>query len=111
MGVTNSIPFAVPDDVAWKKGDINSSIPFTSTCTSFDELKSSSSLKDFLLSDFDKNHLVSSLLQNDVDDNTVLKLIDNFRTVKSEDAEEFSKYIKRLSDTAVAGLTVCYLVY
>lgn len=111
MGITNSIPFAVPDDIAWRKGDLNGSIPLDTACLNFDELKCSSKLKEVLLSDFDVNYLVSSLLQNDLDDNTLLRMVDNFRVMKSEDAEIYSTYIKRLSSSASAGLKVVFYLF
>jgi hypothetical protein len=112
MGNLAIVPIHGVDDehkIKWKQGTIDQILPFSHDCRSYEDLKHSTELKDYILHHLDDDRIVDYLLDYDSCEEQLFEPLKCFRQYSTEELSMIVDKLKGIENCSTAGVNVCDL--
>ncbi len=112
MGNSVIVPFTGVDiqRLKWKMGPIESNLPFQHKCSSYELLKQSKELKDYLMNHLDEDMLIGLLLDRDSLEENLMKPFRCYHQYSNEEQLTIEEEFRQLESCSFAGVNVCWML-
>ncbi len=109
MGNSVIVPFTGVDiqRLKWKMGPIESNLPFQHKCSSYELLRQSKELKDYLINNLDDYMLIGLLLDKDSLEDNLMKTLRCYHQYSNEERLTIEEEFRQLESCSFAGVNVC----
>lgn len=93
----------VHDDLKWKTGPIEEPLPFSVECKTYEELRKSSSLKEYLLNHIFDDYFISKLIADNADNTEYRGILHHYT---KDEKEKLQSLFNNMNNCAIAGIKV-----